>query len=143
MDLFSKLRKMNILLVDDDELIRHSMTLFFEFEGCRLHTVATAEEGLKELEKKTYDIIIADYRLPGIDGLELLERSREINPYAMKILLTAYGSKEIVSEAHRLGAQDFIPKPFTMEAIEDSLARLIELDEARPDYHRKGGNSEN
>jgi len=125
MDLFSKLRKMNILLIDDDEWIRHSMGIFFEFEGCDLRTLETAEEGLAELKRQDYKVIIADYRLPGMDGLEFLRRSQKTHPNAMKVLITAYGSKEIVSEAYKLGVQDVIKKPFTIESIEDSLCRLI------------------
>ena len=125
MDLFSKLRKMNILLIDDDEWIRHSMGIFFEFEGCDLRTLETAEEGLEELQRHDYKVIIADYRLPGMDGLEFLKRSQKTHPNAMKVLITAYGSKEVVSEAYKLGVQDVIKKPFTIESIEDSLCRLI------------------
>jgi len=116
---------MNILLIDDDEWIRHSMGIFFEFEGCDLHTLETAEEGLEELQRHDYKVIIADYRLPGMDGLEFLKRSQKTHPNAMKVLITAYGSKEIVSEAYKLGVQDVIKKPFTIESIEDSLCRLI------------------
>ncbi|MBW1674460.1 MAG: response regulator [Deltaproteobacteria bacterium] len=125
MDLFSKLRKMNILLIDDDEWIRHSMGIFFEFEGCDLRTLETAEEGLAELKRQDYKVIIADYRLPGMDGLEFLRRSQKTHPDAMKVLITAYGSREVTSEAYKLGVQDVIKKPFTIESIEKSLCRLI------------------
>ena len=131
MNLFSKLRKMNLLLIDDDEWIRHSMTLFFEFEGCHLHALETAEDGLEELKRQDYDIIIADYRLPGMDGLEFLKRSQETNPNAIRVLITAYGNSEIFSEAHKLGVQDCINKPFTMETIEECLSRLVEAGDKR------------
>lgn len=126
MNVFSKLKDMKILLIDDDEWIRHSMGLFFEFEGCHLHALETAEEGLEELGRHDYDIIIADYRLPGMDGLEFLKQSRETHPHAMRILITAYGNREVFSEAYRLGIQDCIKKPFTIETIEESLCRVIE-----------------
>ena len=64
MNLFSKLRKMKILLIDDDEWIRDSLRLFFEAERCQLLTLETAEEGLVALRENTYDIIIVDYKLP-------------------------------------------------------------------------------
>jgi len=126
MDLFTKLKKMKILLIDDDEWIRDSLHLFFESEGCQIKVLETAEEGMEELKGQAYDIIIADYRLPGMDGLEFLKRINESHPEAMKILITAYGSKEVVSEAYRIGVQDFIEKPFTTNTIEESLSRLIE-----------------
>ena len=80
MNLFTKLRQMKILLVDDDRWIRHSLTLFFEGEGCHLVTCETAEEALEALRHQNYDIILTDYKLPGMDGLEFLKRVQESYP---------------------------------------------------------------
>jgi len=126
MDVFSKLKEMKILLIDDDEWIRDSLTMFFKGEGCSCTAVETAEEGLKAFEKQIYDIVIVDYRLPGMDGLEFFNRILEPRPHAMKILITAYGNAGVFSEAKRMGVQDIIEKPLTPEAIELSLSRLIE-----------------
>ena len=125
MDLFSRLKDMKILLIDDDEWIRDSLTLFFEDEGCRLVAFETAEEGIDALMKKSYDIIIADYKLPGMDGLEFLRRIKDSHPDALTILVTAYGSKDVFLKARQMRIQDFIDKPFTIKNIEDSLSRLI------------------
>jgi DNA-binding NtrC family response regulator len=124
MDLVDKLKGMKILLIDDDEWIRDSLSLFFELEPCAFRALETAEQGLKELESKDYDIIILDYRLPGMNGLEFLKRIQGTHPKVIKILITAYGSKEIFSQAIELGVHDFIDKPFSTKAIEDSLSRL-------------------
>ena len=135
-DLFSKLRKINILLIDDDEWIRHSMGIFFEFEGCHLDALETAEEGLEALKRKDYGVIIVDYRLPGMDGLEFLKLITESIPHAIKILITAYGSKDIVAKAHEVGVQDVIKKPFAIDSIEKSLWRLLnerEEKKSKPD----------
>ena len=126
MDLFNRLKNMKILLIDDDEWIRDSLTLFFESEGCCLVAFETAEEGMDALSESPYDIIIADYKLPGMDGLEFFNQLRNSYPNVIKILITAYGSKEVVSEASKIGIHDFIDKPFTSETIESSLSRLIE-----------------
>jgi len=125
MNLFSKLRDMKILLVDDDEWIRHSMSILFEYEGCHLIALETAEEGLEALKNQDYELIIIDYKLPGMDGLEFLKRSQRTHPDAIKVLITAYGSIEVTSEAYRLGVRDIIKKPFTIEAVEESLMRLL------------------
>jgi DNA-binding NtrC family response regulator len=117
---------MKILLIDDDEWIRDSLGLYFEGEGCQLLALETAEEGIEALKKQDYDIIVTDYRLPGMDGLEFLKRIQDSHPQAIKILITAYGSEEVVSKAMRIGIHDFIDKPFTAKTIEDSLSRLIE-----------------
>ena len=125
MDIFNVLKKMKILLIDDDEWIRDSMTLFFESEDCRIMVLETAEEGLKEIKAHSYDIILIDYKLPGINGLEFLEQIRAFYPKAVRILLSAYGDSEIIERAKNMGIQDFIEKPFTWEAIEKSLSRAI------------------
>ena len=74
MNLFATLKEKRLLLIDDDEWIRDSLSLFFELQGCSLVALETAEEGLKELSRRSYDIIIADYKLPGMNGLEFFKR---------------------------------------------------------------------
>ena len=122
---------MKTLLIDDDEWIRDSMSLFFEGEECSLLALETAEEGIKKLKKEDYDIIIADYRLPGMDGLEFLKQAQESHPNAIRILITAYGSKDVISRAVKMGVQGLIEKPFTSEIIEKYLSRLIEKHERK------------
>ena len=126
MNLFTKLKEMKILLIDDDEWIRDSLSLFFEAEGCNVLTFETAEEGLEAVRKQAYDIVISDYKLPGMDGLEFLRRVKEKQPNAFEILITAYANCEIVKEAKMMGVKDIIPKPFTSEDVETSLTRIIE-----------------
>jgi YesN/AraC family two-component response regulator len=120
---------MKILLVDDDEWIRDSLSLFFEVEGCNLLTLETAEEGIEAVKQQFYDIIISDYKLPGMDGLEFLKRVKEKQPDAFEILITAYANGGILKEAKTLGVHDFIPKPFTSEDVETALTRIIQKTE--------------
>ena len=125
MDIFSRIKNMKILLVDDDEWIRDSLGLFFEAEGCNLLAFETAEEGMEAVKQQAYDIVISDYKLPGMDGLEFLRRVRENQPNAFEVLITAYANCEIVKEANEIGVKDIIPKPFTSEDVETSLSRII------------------
>ena len=124
MDIFSTLQDMKILLIDDDEWIRDSLCLLFEAEGCELLALETAEEGLKALHHQNYDIIISDYKLPGMDGLEFLKQIHISHPNAIRIMITAYINESLVSEGKKIGVQDFIAKPFTSEILQASLARL-------------------
>ena len=126
MDIFNILKEKSILLIDDDEWIRDSLSIFFENEGCQLTALETAEEGMKELDRKTFDIIITDYRLPGMDGLEFFKKVKRSHMNPMKVLITAYRSNDVITKAKRIGVQDFIEKPFTIETIKDSLFRLIQ-----------------
>ena len=131
MNLFSKLKNKKILLVDDDEWIRDSLTLYFDTEGCQMIAVETAEEGMELLKQQDYDIILLDYKLPGIDGLTFSRKIQEICPDAIKILITAYKNKKVVSEAMNVGIQALIDKPFTIKTIEDSMLRLIQRNEKK------------
>jgi CheY-like chemotaxis protein len=124
MDIFSKLRNMKILLIDDDEWIRDSLSIFFEAEGCRIVSVETAEEGLEALRSQEYDIIITDYKLPGMDGIEFLKQIQTSQQNAKKIMITAYKSEALVREAKKAGVQHLIAKPFTSDTIEASLTFL-------------------
>jgi CheY-like chemotaxis protein len=125
MDIFNRIKNMKILLVDDDEWIRDSLSLFFEAEGCNLLAFETAEEAIEAVKQQSYDIVISDYKLPGMDGLEFLRRVKERQPNAFEILITAYANREICEEAKMVGVRDIIPKPFTSEDVETSLARVI------------------
>jgi len=131
MDLFRKLRKMRILIIDDDEWIRDSLRIFFESEGCHVVVLETAEEGLAELNYQTYDLIIVDYKLPGLNGIEFLKRTHDEHSDAMKVLITAYRTDSVISEARKLKIHGFIEKPFTSESLMDSLAHLIEMHDFR------------
>jgi DNA-binding NtrC family response regulator len=126
MNPFETLKKKKTLLVDDDELIRDSLSIAFKNKGCLLQTAETAEEGLQALNKEAFDIIISDFKLPGIDGIEFLKLATASHPNTVKILITAYGEKDTVSGALGAGAQDFIEKPFSILTLIKSLNRLIQ-----------------
>ena len=125
MDLLNDLKKMKILLIDDDEWIRDSMGLFFDSQGCNFLALETAEEAMERLKNQSYEIIIADYKLPGMDGLEFFKKIRETHPCAIKILISAYEPDTIPTKELNMEIDDFIPKPLTSENILSSLSHLI------------------
>jgi len=133
MDLFSEIKEMKILLVDDDEWIRGSMNLFFETGGCHLTALETAEEGINALKKQDFDIIIIDYWLPGMGGFKYIRGSTS---NAFKILMTAFGNNQIVEEANKVGVTCFISKPFTSDTVKSVLSRLIEARKKNTDVGR-------
>jgi DNA-binding NtrC family response regulator len=116
---------MNILLIDDDEWIRDAMRIFFETESCKIIALETAEEALNMISQQEYDIVICDYKLPGLNGLTLLKEVRQTQPNALTVLITAYKTDALVSEAKKTGVHGFIAKPFTSETIETALSHLI------------------
>ncbi len=126
MDLYEKLRNMRILVIDDDEWIRDALELFFVAERCHLLALASAEEGMMALSEQPYDIIICDYKLPGMDGLAFFKGIQKSHPDALKVLITAYGNENMMNEVTRTGIHDFIQKPLTTNALEKSLVRLVQ-----------------
>ena len=127
MDLFNIIREMKILLIDDDEWIRDSLSIFFEAEGCHVLALETAEDGITAIKDQVFDLIIVDYKLPGLDGIEFLKRICQTQPNALKIMITAYRNEDVVSEARKLNVQGFIEKPFTSETVMASLAYTIKM----------------
>lgn len=125
MDVFNKLKTHDILLIDDDEWIRDSLSIFFENEGCHLKTLENAEEALKAIEREPYKIVIADYKLPGMTGLDFFKRIQETHPHTEKILITAYRNEEISREAKNIGIDYIIYKPFSTVAIEECLTHVV------------------
>jgi DNA-binding NtrC family response regulator len=124
MDIFCQLRERDMLLIDDDEWIRDSLSIYFDSEDCRLVTCESAEDGLQAMDSQKFDIIIADYRLPGMDGIEFFEKSRLSHPDVIKILITAYPTANVSCRAIQAGVQRVIPKPFTSQDLLECLAVL-------------------
>ncbi len=109
--------------MDHDGPIRSSMRVFFEAEGCEFLGVESAEKALEEAGRQHYDVIIADYRLPGMDGLEFLRTIKEIHPQTKKIFTSVYAERELFSQARQMGASGCIEKPLTVEKIEGVLSQ--------------------
>lgn len=118
--------KVKILVIDDEEVMRSLLTDFLTDAGYEVTAVATGEEGLEKVKTDGYAIVITDLRMPGIDGLEVLEKVRVMDMDICIIVITAYPSVESAVEAIREGAYDYISKPFNIEEIKVVLRRAIE-----------------
>ena len=122
MNPFNELKQVKTLLVDDDEFIRDSLKIAFTNKGCYLRAAETAEEGLQAIKEEQFDIIISDFRLPGMNGLDFLKLATLTQPQAVNILITAYRDEYCFSEAIRIGVTEFIEKPFSVKALVALLA---------------------
>lgn len=115
-----------ILVAEDEPNLREGIAEAFRDAG---HEVAEAEDGQKALElleEQVFDLMITDYRMPNIDGLELLRQVRLRNPDIAVIMVTAFGTVEGAVHAMRLGAYDYIQKPFSLEELEIKAAKALE-----------------
>ena len=122
MNPFNELKQAKTLLVDDDEFIRDSLKIAFATKGCAMRVAESAEEGLQAIKEEHFDIIISDFRLPGMNGLDFLKLATLTHPQAVNILITAYRDEYLFSEALRLGVTEFIDKPFSVKALVELLA---------------------
>ena len=114
---------MNILIVDDEPTIRETCAEVAKQSGMKAITVATAEEALEVLENSAVDIVLTDLMLQQSSGLELLKRVHDSNPMLPVIVLTQYGTIDSAVAATRLGAVDYVTKPFRIEELRSRLER--------------------
>ncbi len=115
----------NMLIVEDEETLRESIKRIFTKEGFSVDAVDSAEKGLALVEKSSYDVIISDIILPGMDGIEMLTRVREQAPDQIFIVVTAYASLDTSVKALRAGAYDYIMKPIIHEEIKQIVRNAL------------------
>ena len=113
-------------MVDDDPQQREMLAGFLGDVGHSVQPCASGEEALERLAEGGVDLVLTDLKMPGLTGLELLERAKALNPRVDFILLTAHGTIEIAVEAIRAGAYDFIVKPVDPDQLERTVERLLE-----------------
>lgn len=115
----------DILIVDDDEIIRDTLReLLSEQYTCQ--TAGTADEAFARLSEKPYDLVLTDISMPGISGLDLLGRVLRQYPKTPVIVVSGISDQEHVQGLLKLGAFDFLLKPFRLEVVEKSVKRAIE-----------------
>jgi DNA-binding NtrC family response regulator len=115
------------LIVDDETQARAICTDVVEDAGLRVRTASTTEEALAVLEETTVDIVITDLKVPKVGGLELLRHVRKHTPHVPVLVLTQYGTIETAIEATRLGAVDYVMKPFHVDDLRAKLDRVVNL----------------
>ncbi len=108
-----------LLLIDDEEDVQYSFRRIFDSPEIELTTAASGEEGLKIIPRLKPDLVIMDFRMGGINGLETLRRIRAIDSKVLVILMTAYGTSQTAIEAMKLGAYDYLLKPFDVPKLKE------------------------
>jgi two-component system nitrogen regulation response regulator NtrX len=101
----------NILIVDDEKAIRKTLGEILSYEGYKMDEAGDGEEALKRFKEKSYDVVLCDIKMPKMDGIEFLEKAREINPDVPIIMISGHGTIETAVEAVKKGAYDYISKP--------------------------------
>jgi DNA-binding NtrC family response regulator len=117
-------RPLAILVVDDEDLIRDTLAEYLTGEGFPVVACGSAEEGLVKAARQRFDVAICDVQMPGLDGLEFLDRLRRISPETVVLLITAYATLENAVEAFQRGAHDYLMKPILLDEVLAKLQRL-------------------
>ncbi|HVF31281.1 MAG TPA: sigma-54 dependent transcriptional regulator [Pyrinomonadaceae bacterium] len=116
----------NILIVDDEQSYRQLLSLVFEGDGHSIRTATNGREALAVLQNEPIDVVISDVRMPDMDGIEMLSAVRQTQPDLGVVLMTAFASVETAREAFKLGADDFIQKPFDVEELKLIVKKTLE-----------------
>jgi two-component system nitrogen regulation response regulator NtrX len=120
-----------ILVIDDEAPIRDSLKMMLEYEGYEFLGAATGQEGLALVEREAPDLVMLDVKMPGMDGLEVLERLRNMNESLPVVVVSGHGTISTAVEATKKGAFDFIEKPFASERVLVSLRNALDSRQLR------------
>jgi DNA-binding NtrC family response regulator len=130
------LRKFTLLAVDDESSVLSSLKRFFFDDDYQIHTAGSGEEALELLKKVSVDAALIDLKMPGMDGLTLLREMRKANYQIMTIMLTGHGSIKEAVKAIKLGAVDFIEKPYSPEGLHARVAQLHQIWELKEENRK-------
>jgi DNA-binding NtrC family response regulator len=117
-------RKMSIMIVDDEAIVRESLFHWFKKYGHVVETASSGFEALEKLEAYPFQLLFVDIKMPGMDGIELLEKVKTEYPDTIVIIITAYGSIESAVKAMRVGATDYLLKPFKPDQLSLVMERI-------------------
>ena len=114
-----------ILIVDDEEIVRESLGGWLEKDGYTLGSAPDGMSALKAVEEGDWSILVVDLKMPGIDGLEVLKRVKEKHPEIALVIMTAFATVDTAVRAMKLGAYDYIVKPFDPEELSLMIQKIV------------------
>jgi two-component system, NtrC family, response regulator AtoC len=114
-----------ILIVDDEEIVRESLSAWLEQDGYTVQTAPDGETGLDRVRKERWSILLVDLKMPGIDGLQVLEEARKLQPEAAAVIMTAYATVDTAVAAMKIGAYDYLVKPFDPEELSLMIQKIV------------------
>lgn len=127
-------KKFRILVVDDELSIRISLGDLLRRDGYQVEVAESAESALEMLKTQSFDLLMVDVKMPGMDGLEMLERVKEDDPETTVVVMTAYSSIDSAVQAMKLGAIDYVVKPFDPLKIGTLVKQIFENELMRREY---------
>jgi len=116
----------NVLVVDDEQIVCNSCRRILNQQGHKVQIASSGREALKKVEEDKYDVVIADWKMPEIDGMEVLRIVKKNHPDIILIMITGYPSVESAVKAMRLGVSNYVPKPFEPDQLTQALKKALE-----------------
>lgn len=116
----------NVLVVDDEQIVCNSCRRILSQHGHNVHMASSGRDALRKVEEDKYDIVIADWKMPEIDGMEVLRIVKKNHPDIVPIMITGYPSVESAVKAMRLGVSNYLPKPLSPDALTQALNKALE-----------------
>ncbi len=123
--------KERILVVDDESGMRDFLSIMLKKDGYDVALAESGEEALRSVQKEIFDLVITDVKMPGIDGIDVLKAVKEASPETIVIVITAFAATETAVEAMKLGAYDYITKPFKVDEIRLVIQKALEKSRLR------------
>ncbi len=115
-----------IMVIDDEKIVGDMAKLSLEQDGYSVETFLNAEPALKRLQEEKFDVVVTDYKMKGIDGMEVLKTVKDRYPKTQVIMITAFANLDAAIEALRRDVHDFFPKPVKIKELKASIKRALE-----------------
>jgi DNA-binding NtrC family response regulator len=125
------MKPLSILVIDDESVICDACRLVLAEKGHRVEHCLTGNDGLLAIEGGTYDLILLDVKLPDVDGMEILKSVRIKGPVPLVIVMTGYSTMSNALQAMKLGAADYLAKPFTDDELVEAVEKLFAYEDSR------------
>jgi ActR/RegA family two-component response regulator len=122
----------HILVMEDDLSVAKGLEMVLSEEGYAVNLAGTGELAMEAFRQKRFDLLVADLRLPDIDGMEVIKQVKEAKPETEVIVITGYGTTATAVEAMKLGVHDFLPKPFTEDQIKSAIDEALKEHVEKP-----------
>jgi len=122
---------MKILIVDDDDVLRSELSEWLTREGYEVESVDSGKAALEMVKKRDFELILTDLKMPGMDGIDVLEAVKKLKPQGHVVMITAFGTIDTAVKAMKIGADDYICKPFEMEQLQyaiENVAKIIDYE---------------
>lgn len=116
---------MTILVVDDEPAIVRMCVQVLQAKGHTVHGFTRADEALEHLSGQAADLLVVDYKMPELNGLDFIKRAWELRPGVRVVMITAHGTREVMAKANETGVQTVVLKPFTPNELADGVAKAI------------------